>query len=47
MYSFPVTVKDGHITVMEDLKNNSFIEERMKATEVELLEEKAAVQHLL
>jgi malate dehydrogenase len=47
MYSFPVTVKDGQITVVEDLKNNSFIQERMKATEAELLEEKAAVQHLL
>jgi malate dehydrogenase len=47
MYSFPVTVKDGQITVVEDLKNNSFIQERMKATETELLEEKAAVQHLL
>jgi malate dehydrogenase len=47
MYSFPVTVKDGQITVVEDLKNNSFIQQRMKATETELLEEKAAVQHLL
>lgn len=47
MYSFPVTVKEGQITVIEDLKNNSFIQERMKTTEAELLEEKAAVQHLL
>jgi malate dehydrogenase len=47
MYSFPVTVKDGKITVVEGLSNNDFIRERMKATETELLEEKAAVQHLL
>ncbi|MGL4610837.1 MAG: malate dehydrogenase [Trueperaceae bacterium] len=47
MYSFPVTVKDGQITVVEGLEVNDFIRERMKATEAELLEEKAAVQHLL
>ena len=47
MYSFPVTVKNGEITVVEGLENNNFIGERMKATETELLEEKAAVQHLL
>jgi malate dehydrogenase len=47
MYSFPVTVKDGQITVVEGLEINNFIEDRMKASEVELLEEKAAVQHLL
>jgi malate dehydrogenase len=47
MYSFPVTVKDGKINVVEGLSNSDFIRERMKATETELLEEKAAVQHLL
>jgi malate dehydrogenase len=47
MYSFPVTVHDGRISVVEGLATNAFIQERMKATETELAEEKAAVQHLL
>ncbi len=47
MYSFPVTVKDGRISVVEGLATSEFIRERMKATETELAEEKAAVQHLL
>jgi malate dehydrogenase len=47
MYSFPVTVKDGQVSVVEGLSVNNFIEDRMRATEAELLEEKAAVEHLL
>jgi malate dehydrogenase len=47
LYSFPVTVKNGQISVVEGLAVNDFIRERMKATETELAEEKAAVQHLL
>lgn len=47
MYSFPVTIKDGQITVVDTLKPNDFIQARMKETEQELLEEKEAVQSLL
>ena len=47
IYSFPVTVKDGAINIAQDLNNSSFIEERMKLTEKELLEERSAVEHLL
>jgi len=47
IYSFPVTVKDGVISVVEGLECSDFITERMKASEAELLEEKAAVEHLL
>jgi malate dehydrogenase len=47
MYSFPVTTQDGTIKVVSDLQNSGFITERMKLSEQELLEEKAAVEHLL
>ncbi len=47
IYSFPVTIKDGVIKVVEGLDCNDSTKERMKATEKELLEEKEAVQHLL
>lgn len=47
IYSFPVTTRNGEITVVEGLVNNSAIQERMKRSEAELLEEKAAIRHLL
>lgn len=47
IYSFPVTIKDGVVSVVEGLECNDFIKERMKASEAELLEERAAVEHLL
>ncbi len=47
MYSFPVTVKNGQISVVEGLAISEFIQERMRVTETELAEEKAAVEHLL
>lgn len=47
MYSFPVTTHNGTIKVIDDLQNSDFIMERMKLSERELLEEKAAVEHLL
>ena len=47
IYSFPVTVRDGAITIIQDLSNSGFIQERMKLTERELLEERGAVEHLL
>lgn len=47
MYSYPVTTRNGSIEVVEGLKNSDFITERMKLSEQELLEEKAAVEHLL
>ena len=47
MYSFPVTIQAGVITVVEELDCNASIKERMKVTETELLEEKEAVEHLL
>jgi malate dehydrogenase len=47
IYSFPVEVKNGSVKVVENLSCSDFIKGRMKATEEELLEEKAAVKHLL
>lgn len=47
MYSFPVTIDKGVVTVVENLTCSDFIKSRMQVTEEELLEEKAAVSHLL
>lgn len=47
MYSFPVTISGGKVKVVEGLENSAYISKRMKASEEELLEEKAAVQDLL
>lgn len=47
MYSFPVTIAKGKVSVVDGLENNAYIQERMKASETELLEERAAVEHLL
>ncbi len=47
VYSFPVTVQDGHIVVVEGFENSTFIQARMRESEQELLEERAAVEHLL
>jgi hypothetical protein len=40
MYSFPVTCAGGKYTIVKDLSIGKFSEEKMKATEAELLEEK-------
>lgn len=47
IYSFPVTVVDGSVAVVEGLENNPFIQDKIKASEQELLEERQAVAHLL
>jgi len=46
-YSFPVTVDNGEIHIVQGLEINDFSREKMKLTETELLEERAAVRHLL
>ena len=46
-YSFPVTVIDGEVNVVKDLKINDFSKQRMQITEAELIEERDAVKHLL
>ncbi len=46
-YSYPVTVKNGEISIVRGLEINSFSRERMDVTEAELKEERNAVRQLL
>jgi malate dehydrogenase len=47
VYSFPVTVKEGEFGVVKGLELPGYIREKMKLTEQELLEERAAIAPLL
>jgi malate dehydrogenase len=47
VYSFPVTVKNGEISVVKGLDINDFSLRKMQATEAELKEEREMVKHLL
>jgi malate dehydrogenase len=47
MYSFPVTVRDGEISIVRGLDINEFSRNRMQITEQELKQERDAVRHLL
>ena len=47
MYSFPVTVKDGEISIVQGLEVDKFSRSQMDATAKELEEERDAVKHLL
>jgi malate dehydrogenase len=47
IYSYPVTIKDGVVSIVQGLDNNDFIQEKMKASEAELLEEHEAVASML
>jgi malate dehydrogenase len=47
IYGYPVTVKDGKYTIVQDLEINEFSRARMDATDKELRGERAAVEALL
>ncbi len=47
VYSFPVTCKDGQYEIVQGLDIDEFSRERMNTTEVELREERAAIEELL
>ncbi len=47
IYSHPVRCKDGNYEIVQDLEISDFSRERMDATEVELREERAAIEELL
>ena len=47
IYSFPVTVENGSYKVVQGLENSDFVQEKMKATEEELVGERDAVKHLI
>lgn len=46
VYSYPVVCKDGDFEIVQGLDVNTFSRARMDATETELREERAAVEHL-
>jgi malate dehydrogenase len=46
IYGYPVTVKDGKYTIVQGLAINDFSRGRMDATDKELREERAGVEHL-
>ena len=47
IYSYPVTCKGGKYEIVQGLEISDFSRSRMDATETELREERAAVEHLL
>ncbi|MDH3533856.1 MAG: malate dehydrogenase [Gammaproteobacteria bacterium] len=47
VYSYPVRCSGGNYEIVQDLAINDFSRERMNATEVELREERAAIEDLL
>ena len=47
IYSYPVRCSGGTYEIVQDLTISDFSGERMKATEAELREERAAIEHLL
>jgi len=46
IYSYPVTVADGKVSIVKELAINEFSRQRMKLTETELKEEREAVKYL-
>ena len=47
VYSFPVTCQSGTYSIVQNLEIDDFSKECMEITERELLDERAAIQHLL
>ena len=47
IYSFPVICQNGSYSIVENLEIDEFSKECMKRTEKELIDEKAAIEHLL
>jgi len=47
VYSFPVTVMNGKVSIVKGLPINDFSKQKMRLTENELKEEREAVEHLL
>jgi malate dehydrogenase len=47
IFGYPVTCKDGKFSIVQGLAIDAFSRERIAATEKELREERAGVEHLL
>jgi malate dehydrogenase len=46
IYSYPVTVVDGVVSIVKGLAMNEFSQQRLHLSETELKEERDAVRHL-
>jgi len=46
IFGYPVTVKNGKYAIVQGLEINAFSQARIDATEKELREERAGVEHL-
>jgi malate dehydrogenase len=46
IYGYPVTVRNGRFSIVHGLEIGTFSRERMDATDKELREERAGVEHL-
>ncbi len=46
IYGYPVTISDGQYSIVQGLEINAFSRERMDASDKELREERAGVEHL-
>jgi len=46
IYGYPVTCRDGRYSIVQGLETNAFSRQRMDATDKELREERASVEHL-
>jgi malate dehydrogenase len=47
MFGYPCTCADGKYQVVQGLSHNDFAKGKIAATHKELLEERAAIEHLL
>ena len=47
IYSYPVRCSGGNYEIVQGLEVSDFSRERMDATDAELREERAAIEHLL
>jgi malate dehydrogenase len=47
VYSFPVRINNGEISIVQGLEISDFSREKMRKSEAELKEEREAVKHLL
>ncbi|SJM92542.1 malate dehydrogenase [Crenothrix polyspora] len=47
MYSYPVTISNGKVSIVQGLDINDFSRQKMQLTETELKEERSAIKHLL
>src|SRR6185503_14050140 len=47
MFGYPVTCSGGSYKIVQGLQHNDFAKGKIAATQKELLEERAAIEHLL